>query len=120
MEGFDLKQSTYIIGAFILGISVVISSFIFYSTFSNSLSKVSDPQTVTNSMPDLMTKIQLSEYLQISEQSLEGIIKKDEFDKAKLSSYDTYQFIPYLKIDNQERFLKAEIDVWLKYKNDHH
>jgi hypothetical protein len=114
-----LKQLTYLISAFILGIAIVISAFIFSNTFSNSASEVHNSQTTTNSMPSLMTKTQLSEYLQISEQSIENIIKKDGIERANLSSYDTYRFIPYLKIDNQERFLKAEIDKWLQYKNDH-
>lgn len=64
-----------------------------------------------------MTKSQLSEYLQISEESIENIINKDNFEKAKLSSYETYRFIPYLKIDEQVRFLKTEIDKWLQYKS---
>ena len=120
MEGLGMKQSTYLIGVFIFGISIVISSFILFSAFSNSASKVSDTQIVTNSLPNLMTKMQLSEYLQISEQSIDDIIKKDELEKASLNSYDTYKYIPYLELDNQKRFLKAEIDEWLKYKNDFH
>jgi len=27
-------------------------------------------------------------------------------------------FLPYLKIANQERFLKSEIDKWLNYQKD--
>ncbi|MGX2962072.1 helix-turn-helix domain-containing protein (plasmid) [Peribacillus sp. JNUCC 23] len=113
-----MKQTTYLISAFILGLSIVISAFIFSNTCSNSASKGNNSQTITNSIPDLMTRTELSEYLQISEQSIENIIQKDDLEKAKLSSYDTYHFIPYLKIDNQERFLKAEIDKWLQYKSE--
>ncbi|KAA0542760.1 helix-turn-helix domain-containing protein [Bacillus sp. BGMRC 2118] len=112
-----MKQSNYLIGAFILGISIIISSFVLSNNFSNSETVVNTPES-TSLVPDLMTKAQLSTYLQISEQSVENIIKNDDMEKANLSSYETYQFIPYLKIDNQERFLKEEIDKWLKYKND--
>jgi predicted DNA-binding transcriptional regulator AlpA len=113
-----LKQITYLIGALIVGLSIVISAFIFSNTFPNTASDVNSTQMLTNSIPELMTKTQLSEYLQVSEQSIENIIKKDDFEKAKLTSYDTYRFIPYLKIDNQVRFLKTKVDKWLQYKNN--
>ena len=112
-----MKQSTCLICTFLLAISMIISAFIISNTFSN---EVINGQTTTNSVPDLMTKTQLSEYLQISEKSIEGIIKEDDTARQNLGSYDTYRFIPYLKIDNQERFLKEEIDKWLEYKNQNH
>jgi predicted DNA-binding transcriptional regulator AlpA len=111
--------------AFILGVSIVISAFIIKDTFSNKTSSGVSKQTVTlNSIPELMTKKQLSQYLQLSEKSIDSIISSDNFKKKEMetsgvSSYDFYQFLPYLKVGNQERFLKTEIDKWLKYKNDH-
>ena len=111
----SLKQSTYLIGTLIIGISILISSFVIAST-----SNTENLQSFSSSTPDLMTKKQLSEYLQINEGSVEKIIKQDDFEKTNLGIYDTYQFIPYLIIDNQERFLKTEIDEWLQYKNEHH
>ncbi|MFJ7934376.1 Clp protease ClpB [Sporosarcina sp. NPDC096371] len=114
-----MKHLSCFICALILGISIIISSFIVSNTFSNSASEDNNSQPATNSIPELMTKTQLSGYLQVSEQSIENIIKEDDFEKASLGSYDTYRFIPYLKIEDQERFLKTEINEWLKYKNDH-
>lgn len=114
-----MKQSTYLISAIIIGLSIVISAYIFSNAFSNLASEDHHLQKTTNSNPDLMTKTQLSEYLQISEQSIEIMINQDNFERAKLSSYDTYRFIPYLTIDNQVRFLKTEIDNWLQYRNEH-
>lgn len=114
-----MKQLTHLISALILGLSIIISAFIFSNTYSNSASEINNSQTITNSMPNLMTKIQLFNYLQISEQKVENIIRVDGLEKAKLGGYDTYQFIPYLKIGDQERFIKTEIDKWLKYKNDY-
>lgn len=113
-----MKQSTFLIGIFILGLSIVISAFILSNTSSKSDSLKNNSQVI-NSTPDLMTITQLAEYLQTSEQALENIILKDDSERADLGTYDTYQFIPYLKIDNQKRFIKVEIDEWLKYENDH-
>jgi hypothetical protein len=45
-------------------------------------------------------------------------MEEDSKQKAAIGdSYDTYMFLPYLKIGNQERFLKTEIDKWLQYQN---
>jgi predicted DNA-binding transcriptional regulator AlpA len=111
-----LKQKTYIVGVLILGIAIVLAAFILSDNFKNLENKTTNKQAI----PVLMTISQLSEYLQISEEAIGKIIKEDDLERAKLSSYDTYQFIPYLKIDNQKRFMKSEIDEWLKYKNDQH
>lgn len=107
-----MKQLTYLIGALILGLSIVISALILNNSSLNSANQVNSSQ--------LMTKTQLAEYLQMSEESIKNIIKEDDLKKDKLNSYEKYRFIPYLKLDNQERFIKSEIDKWLKYKNDQH
>lgn len=117
--GSDLKQSTYIIAVFILGLSIVISAFIVSNSSPNTASTDKDSQNAINSTTDLMTLTQLAEYLQISEQSIETIISNDDSVRTELGSYDTYQFIPYLLLDNQKRFIKTEIDAWLKYRNDY-
>lgn len=113
-----MKQSTYLIGVFVLGLSIVVSSFI----LSNTSSKVGIPEESSQVLPsttDLMTVTQLADYLQISEQSLETIITTDDSERAGLSSYDTYRFIPYLIINDEKRFMKTEINEWLKYLSDH-
>ena len=113
-----MKQSTYLIGFFILGLSIVISAFILSNTSTESAS-IENNSHIINSTSDLMTITQLAEYLQINELALENIVLEDDSERAELSSYDTYRYIPYLLIDNQKRFIKAEIDEWLKYMNDH-
>ena len=118
LGGYKLKQSTYLIGVFILGFSIVLSAFILSNASSKAASTDDSPQVIP-STPDLMTVTQLAEYLQISEQALENIILTDDSERAQLSSYETYRFIPYLIIDNEKRFIKAEINEWLKYLNDH-
>ncbi|RSK25977.1 Clp protease ClpB [Bacillus sp. HMF5848] len=114
-----MKQVTYLISAIILGLSLVISAYIFSTAFSKTSNGVNNIQTTTNCIPELMTKTQLSEYLQISEESISNIIVIDDAEKANRSSFETYRYIPYLKIDGQVRFLKPEIDKWLYYKNSH-
>ena len=105
-------------GVVLLGLSIVIAAFILSNATSNTTNTDKDSESVISSIPDLMTITQLAEYLQISEQSIEIIISNDDSLREGLSIYDTHQFIPYLLLDNQKRFIKTEIDAWLKYRND--
>ena len=107
-----MKQFTNIFVALILGVSIIISSFIIRDSFSHKGSVEIQTQP-----SDVLTLAQLSEYLQISEKSIQNIINEDSLTKASMSSYDTYRFIPYIRLDNQTLFLKAEIDEWLKYQS---
>lgn len=113
-----MRQSTYLIGVVLLGLSIIIAACIVSNTASNTTNIDEVSEGAISSIPDLMTITQLAEYLQISEQSIEIIISHDDWQREGLSSYDTYQFIPYLLLDNQKRFIKTEIDAWLKYRND--
>ncbi|MBV7509030.1 helix-turn-helix domain-containing protein [Bacillus sp. sid0103] len=66
-----------------------------------------------------MTKEQLAEYLQVNEETIDSIMKEDIKQKVAIGDfYETYMFLPYIKIGNQERFIKSEIDKWLRYQND--
>ena len=112
-----MKQYTNILAALILGISIIVSSFIIRDTFSDKGSGEIHSQPTSHTISDVMTLAQLSEYLQISEKSIQHIINEDSLTKASLSSYDTYRFIPSFRLDNQTLFLKSEIDEWLKYQS---
>lgn len=115
-----MKSLVHSLRAIFLGISLIIASLILrdglssYTTKSNDVIFQSEEKVST---PNVMTIKQLSLYLQISEGSIESIIYNDDKGKAKMSSYQTYEFIPYIKLDNEYRFLKKEIDKWLEYKN---
>jgi hypothetical protein len=117
-----VKQVIFLISALILGLSMVISAFVIRDTIpeptSNRVNDLSIAPNMNTEFPNLMTKKQLSEYLQVSQQAIDTIIKNENEKKAQMGGYDTYQFLPYLKIDIQERFLKTEVDKWLKYKSD--
>ncbi|WEG14415.1 Clp protease ClpB [Pullulanibacillus sp. KACC 23026] len=121
-----MRSIIYPMSSLILGISLVVAALIVKDTFKQPVTKskttVQKPTPLSIPNPNLMTKEQLSVYLQISEKTIDKIISDDAAKKAELAdeSYDTYEFLPYLKIDGQERFLKSEVDLWLQYQNDHH
>ncbi|ANC78533.1 hypothetical protein ABE65_017685 [Fictibacillus phosphorivorans] len=115
-----MKSLLHSLSAIILGISLIIASLILRDGLSGNTTKSNDyyfQNEETVSTLNVMTVKQLSVYLQISEGSIESIIYNDDKDKANMSSYETYAYIPYIKLDNEYRFLKKEIDKWLEYIN---
>ena len=121
LGGYLLKWSN-LFSSLIIGISLVSAAFILKGqiTASNTVKADKEPIIQLHTVPhtELMSIKQLSDYLQISEKSIESIMGQDDFNKSKMSNYDTYQFIPYFKLDDQYKFLKSDIDKWLKYKNE--
>ncbi|MEH7085831.1 hypothetical protein V7139_24255 [Neobacillus drentensis] len=118
-----MKSITYPFSALIIGISIIIGAIILKGTFFINQNDSSIKNTSTSvysvNTPNILTKKQLSEYLQVNEETIDGIMKEDRRQKVLMGgSYETYMFLPYLKIGNQERFLKSEINKWLKYQND--
>jgi predicted DNA-binding transcriptional regulator AlpA len=118
-----MKFIVYPISALIIGISIIIAASILKGTFftnqNDTTSKDSSTAVSTLNSPNIMMKEQLADYLQVNEETIDRIMKEDNQQKVAIGdSYETYMFLPYIKIGNQERFLKSEIDKWLKYQND--
>jgi predicted DNA-binding transcriptional regulator AlpA len=118
-----MKFIVYPISALIIGISIIVGASMFKGTFftnqNDSTVKNSSTSISTANIPNIMTKKQLAEYLQVNEETIDSIMKEDSKQKIAIGdSYETYMFLPYLKIGNQVRFLKSEIDKWLNYQQD--
>ncbi|MCC5910105.1 MAG: hypothetical protein JJT76_06675 [Clostridiaceae bacterium] len=99
----------------ILAISIIFSSI----WIGQSLQKLSNAQA-TNTQPSiekaLLTDEEAAEYLGISINQFKDILIKDKNDKAKLTSYPTYRFIPYIELANGNKlFSKEELDKWIKH-----
>jgi hypothetical protein len=63
----------------------------------------------------LMTMEEAAEYLSLSEKQLEELIRQHDLQRSQLTSFDTYSFIPYIKIKNNRYFNKQNIDEWIKH-----
>jgi hypothetical protein len=118
-----MKFIVYPISALIIGISLIIGASILkgaiLTSHNGTVTKNSSMQNPSTYITNIMTKKQLSDYLLVSEETIDSIMKEDNKQKALIGdSYDTYMFLPNLKIGNQERFLKTEIDKWLQYQNE--
>ncbi|WP_273320125.1 hypothetical protein [Vallitalea guaymasensis] len=117
-----LITSILILSAAIIFGSVWIGNAI-KSTNKESDSKVGneaqelESQVVSFNISDkaLLTEQEVAQYLGIPQDKLNIILQKEKIERQKLSSYDTYRYMPYIEIDDEKYFLKNEVDEWLQY-----
>lgn len=114
-----LITSILILSAAIIFGSVWIGNAI-KSTNKDSDSKVAqelESQVVSLNISDkaLLTEQEVAQYLGIPQDKLNIILQKEKIERQKLSSYDTYRYMPYIEIDDEKYFLKSEVDEWLQY-----
>lgn len=65
----------------------------------------------------LMTEKEAAEYLNLSQDKFKELLYSEETRRKKLTSYDTFSFIPYLEIDGVKYFNKGHIDEWVEYNS---
>lgn len=75
------------------------------------LSKASD----TISDKALLTEEEAADYLSMSKEQLYYLLAYEEEQRQKMNVYDTYSFIPFVKIDNVKYFNKEQLDEWVRY-----
>ncbi|MHC1734489.1 MAG: hypothetical protein AB9921_02320 [Erysipelotrichaceae bacterium] len=68
----------------------------------------------------LMTMEETAEYLSITMDELDDILRDDRIEKGKMSMYDTYRFLPYLEINDELRFNKDQLDLYIAYRTLNH
>ena len=107
------KNISGIIGGILIAASIVIGAFLISN--SSSVATTSNEEYVPT-LKSVWTIDDLAEYLSVSTKDIEEIMDEDDIEKASFESYDTYQYIPYLTISGEDRFLKKEIDKWLEYQ----
>ena len=64
----------------------------------------------------LMNSDEAAQYLGIPVDTLVAKIKKERIEKAKLTVYDTYRFIPYMEIEGAIYFTRSELAKWAEYQ----
>ncbi|MGE6578501.1 helix-turn-helix domain-containing protein [Paenibacillus sp. FSL R5-0766] len=109
------KDSKLIVPSLIIGVSLILSSFV-NSYFTSEQKSENLPTIQTSVNSTMLTKEDAAEYLRLSVSELDDIINKDIDRKQNTSSvYDTYQFIPYANLNGKLIFTKTNLDQWIDY-----
>lgn len=96
----------------ILAISIVFGSI----WIGNSIGKIAYSQEYDYiSFKALLNKEEAAQYLNISVEQLDSILRKDERQKMNLGSYPTYKFIPYMEIEGELMFNMDGLHQWIEW-----
>jgi hypothetical protein len=100
----------------LLSLSIVFLGFQF-GKYTEGLDNL-EVKNASNSMEmdkGLMTLAETADYLSMSEEQFKRIIIQQDALRRQLTSYDTYQFIPYIKVKDEKYFSKYQVDEWIKH-----
>lgn len=100
------------ISIIILGGCLLLSAWV----VSNGLKNQAEPSLNTTAQTKaLMDSVEAAQYMGISLEVFDDLIKSQAELRSGMSTYDTYRFIPFIDIGNQKYFNEAEIDKWIEY-----
>lgn len=77
-------------------------------------------QEIRTPQGGLMTMEETASYLSITMDELDDILRDDRIEKGKISMYDTYRFLPYMEINDELRFSKEQLDLYIAYRTLNH
>lgn len=103
-------------------IRITVSSSIVFSSIYLGISLKQAFTTVTPtfvdkpiSSPDLLSKKEAAEYLNLSDVMFNLLLEKETEEKTGLTSYPTHRYIHSLDIYGQIHFSKKQLDEWIEY-----
>lgn len=111
------KNIIILISVIVLSLSITFSSIY----VGNAILKVNETNAANSTQMTtglLMNSDEAAKYLGIPVETLIAKIKKERIEKAKLNVYNTYQFIPYLEINEVIYFTKSELLKWAEYQTN--
>ena len=108
-EPFMKENKLLLIGAIIISISIIIGCV----WIGNSISKNTNVKQEVTTSKALMTGKETSEYLNMTQEKFNSLITYEESQKH--GSFDTYTFIPLIKVDGVKYFNKEQVDKWVEY-----
>lgn len=104
------------IAIFLLSISLIFCGFQL-GKYSINEQEVKSSETDPSFEKGLMKIEETAKYLALPVKTLETIVNTQKFERDKLTSFDTYAFIPYIEIYGEKYFNKEQVDEWIKYNS---
>lgn len=127
LRGFGKENRNYFaedmnMRKYFLPISILILSIsIFYGGFqlSSVMKSQESDKSSGDSMMDkgLLTLEEAALFLSMSTDELNIVINRQEFERKKLSSFETYRFIPFITMNNKRYFNKDQLNKWIEYNS---
>jgi hypothetical protein len=107
------ENKQHLICTIIISLSIIIGCVWIGNTISkvNKDTNVNQPSLAINKA--LMTDKETAEYLNMSQEKFNKLIDYEEPQKKGV--YDTYSFIPFVKVDGIKYFNKEQVDKWVEY-----
>lgn len=65
----------------------------------------------------LLTIEEAAKYLSMSVDELNQIILQQDKERGQLSIYETYQYVPYIKMNDQKYFNITQLNKWIEYNS---
>ncbi|NHM33640.1 hypothetical protein [Neobacillus terrae] len=105
-----------------LSVAIILLSFsIIYCGFQigNYNKKQNSKSIVTNTSMDkgLLTFGETAKYLSMSAEQLKLIVNAQDEQRGQLSSFETYEFLPYIIVSGEKYFNKVLVNEWIKYNS---
>lgn len=103
-----------------VAILILSMSLIYCGLELNKDKEISDASKVFTELDvdkGLWTLNETAQYLSITEDQLHSIVSSHDIERGKMTSYETYQFIPYIEMNEEKYFNKTQVDEWIKYNS---
>jgi hypothetical protein len=99
----------------LLSLSIVFMGFQF-GRYTEKLDSLKGRNEVSSLDRDkgLMTLKQTANYLSMSEEQFKRIIIQQDALRSQLTSFNTYDFIPYIEVKKEKFFNKDQVNEWIK------
>lgn len=108
------REITLIVLALILGGSLLGSSWILAEGMREK-KQLEGNHEANPSHRVLLTSKEAALYLGIPQEEFEELVDRQVKEKAGLSSYEIYRYIPYMRIGRDKYFSVPELNKWVEY-----
>ena len=101
----------------LLAVSIFASAILVSKTGVDHQRTSAVKPAIASSNEEVMIMEELADYLSVSEETIEGIMKEDMMERTSGEVRDLEKHLPFVQLGDQTIFIKSEIDDWLKYKS---
>lgn len=65
----------------------------------------------------LMSEEETADYLGMTLEKFNDLLMREDYVRKQMSTYDTFRFVPFIKIDGIRYFNKAQVNKWIEYNS---